>query len=830
MGENVKKTIYTLELEQEITKSDVLELVEDSNPFERYNKIRELLRVLKKRRDYLFHQKRLYEKNNNVSEKEIVKSNIKKIKKVEKILRDASYNITFPQREEKNEKGNIPVFLKMQISSLNDIKSIEYLLDDETVSLLDKIESEISVLEKLEILEKLITKFEEMLNQMREVLDDIFKALIQEINENTNYKIDLKKRKNLNKFLSDDVYKTFKVNIDYYEISINGIKNILERLYTLKGIQKAALNKECREIERRSDDIFSEDTETTVQIIIENSKLNKDMKEKTIKVVHYFYDFLNSTNTEGNIESLKDYINFFCFIFSLLDKEEVICLSNIFRRSLQKKNSELKGFSEGNIIVKKQIKKFIKCLQKEKDIVFYQFKEENRQIYTNIFYPLLDDELNYYYFSRILEEMKFELNSTEIKKIFAEILDRYIVNYKYKLINQGFSYIDPKYYESLMILFINNNLMLEENVVLLNSRLEEFREYLCKKGRNISQPKLDALKDIDNLCLKLSKNVFSKKNSYNINNKIERLMVEKIPYIIENSSKLGFSSGDEARYKDYSYSTFVLGDYAYSKRYNDEGDLLFQIHILDTSSIITENELLDDEVKKIHDIPYQFKYEMGRKYPVVTFQFRIYQNNTVGNMKLFSNIIKVDSIYSKDDLESYRENTDLKTLISAYKRIGNFCLDDFDIDKNTELVLSSHILEFLNGFEKEIPMMYRRNCDVIGENLNIYNHNQLCYFLSKVPKKQAHKIFYILDEKLPDIYTNYQTDDAYVSLNAFSYSGVYLLRTIKKLINNDYLFNDEYYEREKADVIKYCKTLNEQFGYVPDKIMKQDKIKNLDKR
>lgn len=829
MGGNVKDFIDKLELEEEITSEDIRNLLNDADVFESYKIMKDLLKVLKKKRDYLINQKHLYEKNNNICGRELVKFSIKRIKQVEKMLREEIDNLVFPQKEEKPGKENIPVFLKMQISSLSDIKSMQYLLDDETINLLSKIEEDISINEKSELIELLIIKFESMLKQLENKLDITLKKLIEEVKSNTDYVIPFKKKK-IKNFLNDDKYKTFKLNIDYYEISINGIKNILERLYTLKGIQKAALAKENRELERRNADIFDDNIENTIKIILNNSNLEEDIKIKTNKVVHHFYRCLNSKSDNLDINSLKDYTNFFCFIFQMLRKEEIICLSNVFRRSLQKKNSELKNSKNDNSIIRKQIKQFIKRFEKEKDVVFYQFKENDVQIYTSIFKPLLEDELNYYYFSRILEEVKNELNVYEIKNIFEEIVDKYIVNYKYKLANQGFAYTDPKYYESLLILLMNKGLLNKENKEFLSGRLEDFRNYLCGKGGNISQPKSEALKDIDNLCLKLSKNICIETVSSNLKNQIERLMAQKIPYIVQNASRLGFSSGDEEMYKDYSYSTFVVGNYAYSKRYNDEGDLLFQIHVLDTSSIITENETIDDEIKKSHNIPCNFKYEVGQKYPVMTFQFRIYQNNTVGKMKLFSNIIKVDSIYTSSDLENYRDNDDLKNLMSAYKRIGNFCLDDFDIDKNTDCVLSTNILDFLNGFDKEVPMMYRRSCDVIQDNLIAYNHNQLCYYLSKVPKKQAHKIFYILDEELPEIYTNYQTDDAYIYLDSFSYSGIYLIRTIKKLINKDYQFNDEDYEKEKASVIKYCKTLNEQFGYVPDKIMKQDKIKNIDKR
>ena len=123
--------------------------------------------------------------------------------------------------------------------------------------------------------------------------------------------------------------------------------------------------------------------------------------------------------------------------------------------------------------------------------------------------------------------------------------------------------------------------------------------------------------------------------------------------------------------------------------------------------------------------------------------------------------------------------------------------------------------------------MYRRSCGQIFEDLNIQNHNQVCYYLSKIPKKKAHNIFHILDEMPEDIYTNYQTDDAYLLIDPFSYSGLYLLRVIKQLIKGEYCFSEEEYNREKDKIISYCKTLNSNYGYVPEKIMKNDKIKMI---
>lgn len=830
MGEKIKNIILKIDLNEEVNKNDIDELIKDKDVYEKYKLLKELSKLLKKRISYFIHQMNLSKKIGDKDSKDKEKQKIKKIKRVQRLITEEMNLLEFPEKERNTDKPNVPVFLKMQLSNLNDIKCMQYLLDEDTKHVLEELDNELDSVEKLDLIEGLIIKFEGILKDLQSKLKEITNSLLLEVRKDEEYNYRIKTKK-IKKFLSDKKYESFKIDIDYYNVSIKGVKTLLERLYTLKGIQKAAIAKTERDNIRRNSEIFEDDTNLIVDELIENCSMDEILKNKMQEVSKLFFKLVNHIKTLEECDDLEGCINFFTSVFEIMENEEVICLCNIFRRSLKNRCNELKELDYDTSLIRKKYKKFMNTFMAKKKDVFNYFKEDESNNYFYIFTPLLEDDLNYYYFKRVLEEVKYDLNKTEIKTLIEKIIDLFIVNYKYKLASQNFCYIEPKYYETLLELFIRNNLIDENLNSLIVDRLEEFKKYLCRK-EEISWPNAEALKVIEDLILKLNGYTEYKTNSSNIKEKIELLMKEKMPYIINNHQRLGFSSGDKEKYSDYDYSTFVVGDYAYSKRYNDEGDLYLQIHILDTTSIVTENECLDDKIleSNLSKNDINFKYEIGKKYPVQTFQFRIYQNNSVGDMKVFSNIIEIDSIYSKDDLIYYRDNNDLKALISACKRIGNFCLEDFDIDKNTEILLSEYIIDFLNGFEKEIPMMYKRDCGEIFSDLSMYNHNQVCYFLSKIDKKQAHKIFYILDEMPEDIYTNYQTEESYLSIDPFSYSGLYLIRTIKQLINNEYLFNDEDYNKEKARIIEYCKSLNKNYGYVSDKIMKQDKVKNIDKR
>jgi hypothetical protein len=828
MGDMVKNLLNKMDLE-DITKAEILHLVADKDDYERYDLLKEVTRLLKKKKTYLIQQKHFYEKMEKQEEKEKTKEQIKKIKKLDRLVHEEMDCFTLPKKEKDLSKRTLPTFVRMQASNLNDIKCMQYLLDEDTKCLLNKIEEESSPHKKLELIESFIFKFEKLLADLQKSLNQAIEELLLKAKENGDYFPILKKK--WETIMKKEKYEDFALKIDYYQISIRGIKVILERLYTLKGIQKSAIAKEERTLKRKNSDIFPDDTEFIIQSILDHSNLDEESLRKTKAASHSFLKMLPLL--KKNVEvcnqiypSLNDLTEYFLSVFEHMDNEDVICLCNIFKNNLNITVCELKDLDIDTSSIRKQLKLLTKKFNKMKKSILEEGLEENDTKYVSLFTPLLEEELNYYYFSRILEETKSDLTNKDKEELLSTILDYFIVNYKYKLVNQNFSYIDPNYYKSLLMLFIKYELITPDMEQMLKQRLEEFQDYLYSKGKNLSSSKSEALTDIENLSSSLLKYKKEYQNLNCLSEKLGQIIKEKIPYIVSNSEKLGYSSVGEK----YDSSTFVLGKYAYSKAYNEEGDLLFQIHLLDTASLITKQEGIDEYLKEntVEKLPIHFQYEEGKKYPVMTFQFHIYQSHIVSNMKLFPNIIKIDSIYSLEEFQQYRNYPDLKALVSAYKQIEP--IDDLSIDRYTEKILSTHILKFFNGFEKEIPMMYKRNCDNLYEQLMVQNHNQLCGELFHIPKKQAHRIFNILDEKPADIYTNYQTEDAYLSIEPFSYSGIYLLRTIKALLNETYSFHEEEYNIEKANVISYCKKKNELYGYVPNKIMKQDKNRCIDKQ
>ena len=279
---------------------------------------------------------------------------------------------------------------------------------------------------------------------------------------------------------------------------------------------------------------------------------------------------------------------------------------------------------------------------------------------------------------------------------------------------------------------------------------------------------------------------------------------------------------------EYPTKTFAVGKYAYSIEYNDEGDLYFRIHLLDGSSFIFENDILDEKIKK-HMLlsekePFHLPYLEGGNYPALTFQYHIYKNGKY-RFQFFEDLIQIDKVYKESEMEHYREITDLKELVSSYKRLhkkGN--MDT--LATYTESIVSNEILSIFAACPKDIPCMYKRPLTQLIEKTQIENHNQICHLLAKMDKKTAHQIFAILEETREDIYCNYRTEDAYLVLEPFRYETIYLYRTLKRILTKNYDFNEQY-DANKKEVEMYCKALNEQRGYVSELFFerKEQKVK-----
>ena len=501
---------------------------------------------------------------------------------------------------------------------------------------------------------------DEVLNDNDGFFDDI-----------VNYEVLYRVRNKLNKEFREliNIINHFKdvkdfYNVKKYQEAINYVKFLDKKLSVYKDNYSKRLKKKKQKSNTESKKV--------------KASVSKPYKEK-IKFVNPYEEKLHFTSPYYNsyfgelLLDLKTSKYFEEYSISLktvfpveverklsktvkLNQEELLNLSILGRdvvlnkiRSVDK--SELYADSE-IVFLKKMIKIF-----EELEPVSYEPIDEDASTYYDILEGLIDNEANYTYISKLMREIPNFVDARKDNKHFLFLLlDRFIENYKLKLVNQGLPYVEPDLYKELISLnFSLAPYFSEQEKLDFSLSLVTFKDYVISKNYNGSEK---VFEDID----------FIANSMNNIEIKEEKIDDK----VTEELSSLKYRMADVSNSylkNNYSVSTAFkfnnISNYAFSVDYSSDDNIILKIHILDTASFVKDDSLIYEEMKN-NDVELP-RFGLNSFYPAMTFIYTIF-NNIISDVRVTSSIVNIGEEYFNQDLSNYIDNPHIKDLFSVFKR------------------------------------------------------------------------------------------------------------------------------------------------------------------
>lgn len=551
---------------------------------------------------------------------------------------------------------------------------------------------------------------------------------------------------------------------------------------------------------------------TIYEIVSENTKLSKHLRKNK----EQFYALLNTDE------------------FSPF-KEKLVDLSMKYHKS----KHILTDLQRLLDIEKKMTKALTPIEMSNEDLIEFgkYIEEPNTTPYYNIIEKLSADDRNFGYIKRLLKEIpgcidaRKALNGKEKDRkdkesvhICVTILDKFIHNYKLKLVNQGFDYTEPQFYKEIIKLYYEENVTLKDKEkIQMLTMLESFEEYAIGKQYQATSNVLEDIAEIKNglnHCEK--KEQLNQSPSRNIKQEIGQMS----SYILEEAARRNERLGYEEYAPNDVTKTLMLEDlpnYAFSIQYSSTGETYFGIHILDNRNLVSMDEEAIKLVKAGKKILPTFTPK--KKYPTMSFAYRI-KGNKVGGLQIAPATIVIDKKYEESELDRYKEISDVKELVRVTSILNDTEIvpeniyEVEGISKLLEKSLSKDIGEKLES--QHIPFVYEKSLDE-QEELILENHNKTCGDLFNIPKQEAHNIYRLLDEDKDKYYMPHRGIDGRIDLNSDSDLGLYLIDTLYK-IKNMQNENGPMYEPEQAkeEVLEKIEELNSKNTYTPAQIKKNN--------
>ena len=622
---------------------------------------------------------------------------------------------------------------------------------------------------------------------------EMTKEIIQIIAKENNLPLDLKKNKKiLRQHLELAKYQNLKEKLTNINLEYKKNKLFLKNLKKLIKLEKSQENNQKSSKEDNGEQLKDFSDYFTYQTNL-NQELSLFLNQLCCG------DYLKKYGEELNHFIPEDIIKIFEKINKLPEfAQEEVCLLGKdvlknYLRTISKENATEKNF----------IKNIIHLFEKNLPL-----EGNNNTIDTSAYYHILsylsEDDRNYPILKKLIIQIDNFKYARENNHILFYLLDKFIQNYKVKLVNQGIPYTDPTFYkEIIQLIFEQTNPLSESETDKFLETISDFVNY-CKKRKYISLSEVN--KDLSQIISSLHQ---EKVKEEELTEEQENILKNyTFPNLINYYQK---SSIDEVK-DDKFTKTYLLNkiqNVAFSIHYTEDGSITFTTHLLDNSKLLSfDSDLLSHQDKLIQIKP-------GLNYPALSFSYTLMPDNTILPLRVTPSLINITKVFSEKDMQNHQENSILNDSISIVKQINNTSEEIFTVSsflQNIHQKLSSDIQEIFQ--KNNIPFIYQE--EIKDKNLIHKNHNQICQALSEIDKEEAHLIFNIINDSEEKYYTKENTTTSTIELNPNTSLGIYLLSTIHKIQK------ETYQKEEEIKTISYLLEKLNKTSYTPYQVRNEN--------
>ena len=707
------------------------------------------------------------------------------VTKVQELLK----KISELEQENKDRNGKKETIKRKYL--LN-ILMINYFLSEEELTLFINYLDEEKISKRLSSLYKLKDIY--LLNNIKnyQKKKEIINEVIQKIAKENNISLDLRKNKKvLRQHLELEKYQQLKEKVSIANLEYKKSKLILKYINKLIKIEKKQeeMNKQSKEQEN------IKQLKDFTDYFTYQTNLNQKLSDLLNELCHGIY--LKKYGEGLNHFIPEDITKIFKEINKLPEfaKEEVCLLGKDvlknYLRTLPKENTTEKNF----------IKKIIHLFEENLPLLEVKNNTLDTSSYYNILSYLSEDDKNYSIIEKLILQIDNFKYARQDNHILFYLLDKFIQNYKVKLVNQGIQYTDPSFYKEIIKLIFNQtNPLSEIEIEQFLDKISDFINY-CKKRKYISLSEVN--EDISEIISSLHQEK-AEKEEYNIleqENILKNVAFPNLVNYYQRSSK-----------KLVKENTFMFNkrkNTAFSISCDENGTITFTTHLLDNSKLLSfESELLSHQDKLI-------KLEKETTYPVLSFSYSLTKDNVLLPLKITSSLVNINEVFSEKDIQTNLQNPILKDSISILQKLNNTSEEITTVSSFFQLidyVLCSNIKEIFQ--KNNIPFIYQE--EITDKSLIRRNHNQICQVLSEIDKEEAHTIFNIIDENKDKYYTMKNNTTSTIELNPDTSLGIYLLSTIHKIKEGTYS------QEEAIKTISYLLEKLNKTNYTPYQVRNEN--------
>ena len=706
------------------------------------------------------------------------------VTKVQELLK----KISELEQENKDQNGKKETIKRKYL--LN-IIMINYFLSKEELTLFINYLDEEKISKRLSSLYKLKDIY--LLNNIKnyQKKKEIINEVVQKIAKENNISLDLRKNKKvLRQHLELEKYQQLKEKVSIANLEYKKSKLILKYINKLIKIEKKQeeMNKQSKEQEN------IKQLKDFTDYFTYQTNLNQKLSDLLNELCHGIY--LKKYGEGLNHFIPEDITKIFKEINKLPEfaKEEVCLLGKDvlknYLRTLPKENTTEKNF----------IKKIIHLFEENLPL-----EVKNNTLDTSSYYNILsylsEDDKNY----SIIEKLVLQIDNFKYARqdnhILFYLLDKFIQNYKVKLVNQGIQYTDPIFYKEIIKLIFNQtNPLSEIEIEQFLDKISDFINY-CKKRKYISLSEVN--EDISEIISSLHQEK-AEKEEYNILEQENILKNAAFPNLVNY-----YQRSSKELVKENTFMFNKRKNTAFSISCDENGTITFTTHLLDNSKLLSfESELLSHQDKLI-------QLEKETTYPVLSFSYSLTKDNVLLPLKITSSLVNINEVFSEKDIQTNPQNPILKDSISILQKLNNTSEEITTVSSFFQLidyVLCSNIKEIFQ--KNNIPFIYQE--EITDKSLTHRNHNQICQVLSEIDKEEAHTIFNIIDENKDKYYIMKNNTTSTIELNPDTSLGIYLLSTIHKIKEGTYS------QEEAIKTISYLLEKLNKTNYTPYQVRNEN--------